>query len=199
MSHIKEDVLDQYAMGTLSGESVVEVEEHLLGCGLCQTRLVQADEFLALFSEAATYPDAQRPSLLARIVPFRTGFWAGAATLAALAVFSFVSAPPRGRIETEKPTTVLMEALRGPGSEPRVASGKSVLLLFDLTVPSPAARYEIEAVDTEGHPVLDTQADVRDDRVAGMFPKPARGSYWIRVYRTDSTRELLAEYGLDVE
>jgi hypothetical protein len=119
--------------------------------------------------------------------------------MAGLAVLLFISGPQKRGIEQEKPTAVFMESLRGPGSETRVASGKPLLLVFDLPVTSPAGTYEVEVVDTAGRTVFHTQAEQSNGRVAGLFPKPAHGSYWIRVYRTVPARELLAEYGLDAE
>jgi hypothetical protein len=46
--HVREDLLDQYAMATLPERSAAEVEEHLLSCSLCQKRLVETDEFLTV-------------------------------------------------------------------------------------------------------------------------------------------------------
>jgi hypothetical protein len=199
MLHIEEDVLDQYAMGTLSGELIPQVEEHLLSCGLCQTRLVQTDEFLTLFSAAAIQPEAWPLPHSRRGLFYRSGLWTGAAAVAGLAVVLFISVPQKHGRDMEKPTMVMMESLRGPASQTRVASGRPLLLVFDLPATSPSGPYEFEAVDTAGRMVFHTRTEESNGRVAGLFPKPAPGSYWIRVYRTVPVRELLAEYGLDAQ
>src|SRR5712692_4667964 len=88
MQHIEENLLDQYASGTLSAESTAELEEHLLVCSICQSRLVDADELLLLFREAATLEDACVTPRWRDAFAFRTSFWSGtAAVLAALLIF----------------------------------------------------------------------------------------------------------------
>ena len=66
--HIEENVLDRYAMGTLPGESIPKVEEHLLDCFFCQSRLVQTDEFLVYFRAAATQLDLRPVPLWQRLL-----------------------------------------------------------------------------------------------------------------------------------
>jgi hypothetical protein len=196
MSHIEEDVLDQYAMGTLSEESVQEVEEHLLICQSCQTRLAETDEFLAVFSAAVTEQDAQSSPGWKGLVLSRTGLWAGAAALASLAVFLIVG--PR---QDTRPSavTILMQSFRGADSDVSVAPGKPMVLVFDLPVHAPLANFEIDVVDTVGNEVVRSGAELRSGRLTARFGKLAGGSYWVRVYRTQPTRELVAEYGLRVE
>ena len=196
MSHIEEDLLDQYAMGTLSGESVQEVEEHLLICRSCQTRLAETDEFLAVFSAAVTEQDAHPSRGWKGIVLSRTGLWAGAAALASLAVLLMVGP----RHDTRPPAvTILMQSFRGADSDRSAAPGKPMVLVFDLPVHAPPANYEIDVVDTAGNEVVVAGAELRSGQLAARFGKLASGSYWVRVYRTQSTRELVAEYGLRVE
>jgi hypothetical protein len=47
MDHISEDLLEQYAMGTLSDAEQTPLEEHLLICSFCQDRLQLEDDFIA--------------------------------------------------------------------------------------------------------------------------------------------------------
>ena len=193
--HIEEDLLDQYAMGTLAVESVPEIEEHLLCCTLCQARLIETDEFLAVFSAAATRVHTHPSPDGERNVMFRPALWAAAA-LTGLAVL-LITVP---RKDTRPPaTTILMQSFRGPESEARMASGKPVRLVFDLPVQAPPANYEIEVVDTAGNEVTNTHAEMKDGRLTGLLEKLAGGTYWVRVYRTEPTRELVAEYGLRAE
>jgi len=52
-SHPAEDVLEQYAMGSLSEAEVVPVEEHLLVCQDCRQRLEFLDDFVGSIRSAA--------------------------------------------------------------------------------------------------------------------------------------------------
>jgi len=52
--HITEDVLEAYAMGMLPDEGCAPLEEHLLICSDCQTRLDVADAFIRIFKIAAS-------------------------------------------------------------------------------------------------------------------------------------------------
>jgi anti-sigma factor ChrR (cupin superfamily) len=44
--HASDDILERYAMGTLSGRESAPVEEHLLLCTVCQERLEDLDGFI---------------------------------------------------------------------------------------------------------------------------------------------------------
>ena len=104
------------------------------------------------------------------------------------------------RQDTRPPAvTILMQSFRGADLDRSVAPGKPMVLVFDLPVHSPPASYEIDVVDTAGNEVVKTGAELRSGQLAARFGKLASGSYWVRVYRTQSTRELVAEYGLRVE
>jgi hypothetical protein len=50
--HVTEDVLEAYAMGKLSGQDLPPVEEHLLICLVCQTRLGEVDEYVRVAKAA---------------------------------------------------------------------------------------------------------------------------------------------------
>jgi anti-sigma factor RsiW len=190
--HIDDELLDRYASGSLSGELLPALEEHLLSCPHCQTRLTQADEFVALFRQAATQPDARPQPLFRRLFNVRVLIWMGAAAAVA-AVFALMSADLR------KPpaisATVFMRTLRGPESAAAVTPGKPVRLVFDLTPAGAAGDYEIRIVDLLGKPVLAIPAEFSDGHLSVLIRKPKSGSYWVRVYRKASN-ELIAEYGL---
>ena len=57
--HLSDELLDEYALGTLAQEQLAGLEEHLLFCQACQSRLEASDEFTMLFREAAVQPDAR--------------------------------------------------------------------------------------------------------------------------------------------
>jgi anti-sigma factor RsiW len=194
--HIEEDLLDRYAMGTLPGESVAAVEEHLLICRFCQNRLVETDQFVPLFRAAATQVDARTAPEPRRVFASRM-VWAGAlASAAALLVF-LISGEPH--ITKAPPAILMMQSLRGPEAGARTAAGKPALLVFDLAIQANPADYEVEIVDAVGNEILQTGAAVKDGRLTVLVEKLARGSYWIRLYRKQAERELVVEYALRAE
>ncbi len=196
MQHIEEDLLDQYAMGTLPAELTQQLEEHLLSCKLCQARLVETDEFLPVFKAAATQPDARPRPAQKRILMLPASVWAGAAALAGLVICLIAWPRP---VPNLVPATVMMQSLRGAEGEARMASAKPALLVFDLPVEAPPENYEIEVVDTAGNEILKTRAELKNGQLAGRFGKLAAGSYWVRIYLTRPAPELIAEYGLRAE
>lgn len=51
--HVPEDALEAYAMRKLPGRDVAPLEEHLLICPVCQTRLDAVDEYVRVAKAAA--------------------------------------------------------------------------------------------------------------------------------------------------
>jgi hypothetical protein len=93
-----------------------------------------------------------------------------------------------------------MQSLRGAEAGARIAAGKAYVLAFDVVLPSvDSASYEVEIVDRLGSEVRRANAAVRDGRLTAALGKLSRGAYWVRVYRLQGGKELLAEYGLDAE
>jgi hypothetical protein len=193
--HITEDQLDQYAMGNLPEESIAEIEEHLLACSSCQNRLAETDEFLMVFRSASTQDlhSARQPK---RFFAFRLGLGASAVGVAALVVLMIVREPQHS---PRLPATVLMQSLRGPEVQENVAARGPYVLVFDLAIPTIRVPYEIEIVDVVGNEVLRKPPEIRDGRLAAFVDKLAPGSYWVRVYRKEFEKELVAEYGLRAE
>jgi anti-sigma factor RsiW len=197
MQHIEENLLDQYALGTLSAESIAELEEHLLICSICQRRLVEADQLLLLFREAAPLEDVRTTPRWWNAFAFRTSPLSGtAAVLSALLIVLITGDSHRAKLS---PAILLMESLRGPETGPVMTSATPSLLVFDVAAPANPADYEIQIVDAIGNEVLKRSAEVRDGRLAFLVERLARGSYWVRLYRRQPARELFAEYSLRAE
>jgi len=190
--HIDDDVLDQYASGSLRPELLAGIEEHLLTCPDCQTRLISTDEFIGLFRTAATQPDARPQPLWQRLFNVR---WIGTAVVVA-AVFSFIFVqfpkPPM------MPATVFMQSLRGPEAVAAITAGKPVRLVFDLTPTGAVRDYEVRVVDLLGTQVLAIPVEFNNGQLSVLIRTLGVGSYWARVYRTANS-ELIAEYGLRAE
>ena len=186
--HSTDEELEQYAMGTLPGEWLPEVEEHLLVCETCQERLTASDEFVRVFRAAAAQPDVRTRRAWWSLLSLRTAGWTAAAAVAGL-VLLFVE---QQRTPTA-PAVVFLQSLRGPEASAQIVAGKPAILVFDID--RTARESEVQVVDTVGTEVLKGPASARDGQLAVNIPKLAKGAYWVRVYSSDN-REIVAEYGL---
>jgi len=195
--HIEENVLDRYAMGTLPGESIPKVEEHLLDCFFCQSRLVEADDFLLQFRAAATQVDMRPASLWQRLQNAQRLLWGGSAVLAAgLMLLLTPSIPQQMR---PQPAIVMMQSLRGPEARMQIARGRPGLLIFDVPIAPARTDFEIEIVDTGGHEVLKGNGIVKEDHLTFSVGRLAPAAYWVRVYQRQPAKVLVAEYGLEAK
>jgi hypothetical protein len=52
ISHINEEMLERYSLKQLSEEELAPLEEHLLICPSCQTRLDEADQYVQTMKQA---------------------------------------------------------------------------------------------------------------------------------------------------
>jgi hypothetical protein len=195
--HIDENVLDRYAMGTLPGAAIPQVEEHLLTCSLCQSRLVETDDFVIHFRAAATQVELQPASFWQRFLSAYRLIWGGSAVAAAGLMLLLVTGEPR--LSKPQPAVVLMQSLRGPEEQAQIAKGSPSLLIFDVPIPATHPSYEVEVVDTAGKQILKGQGIVKDDRLAFPIQKLAPAGYWVRIYQKQPARTLVAEYGLQAK
>jgi anti-sigma factor RsiW len=66
-NHLPEELIEKYAMENMSDWEGAPVEEHLLICQLCRTRLDKMDEFVALMKVALMdFSDTEPPAQLKR-------------------------------------------------------------------------------------------------------------------------------------
>src|ERR1700694_3289527 len=61
-SHPSADLLEIYALGTLTGEQLDEVEEHLMLCRRCQDAVEEFDNFIRATKDATGMPHSQQRS-----------------------------------------------------------------------------------------------------------------------------------------
>ena len=52
--HLRKDALELYALGKISDEDCVSLEEHLLTCCVCRRRLEETDEYIRVVKAAAS-------------------------------------------------------------------------------------------------------------------------------------------------
>jgi hypothetical protein len=195
--HIEENVLDRYAMGTLPGESIPKVEEHLLDCSFCQSRLVEADEFLTHFRAAATQLDIRPAPLWQRLQNAQRLLWGGSAVMAAALMLLLIPGVPEQM--KSQPAAVLMQSLRGPEARTLVARGRPSLLIFDVPIVPARTDFEIEIVDTAGNLILKGNGNVKEDHLTFPIGKLAPAAYWVRVYQRQPAKVLVAEYGVETK
>ena len=195
--HIEENVLDRYAMGTLPGESIPKVEEHLLDCFFCQSRLVQTDEFLVYFRAAATQLELRPVPLWQRLLNAQRLLWGGSAVVAA--GLMLLMAPGVPEQMKPQPAIVLMQSLRGPEGRTEVARGRPSVLVFDVPVVPASTVFEIEIVNTAGNEILKGNGNVKEDHLTFPVARLAPAAYWVRVYQRQPAKVLVAEYGLEAK
>jgi len=58
-SHFPDDLLEKYALGTASNLDCAPLEEHLLLCVDCQTRLAEIEEFILIVQAALVELEAR--------------------------------------------------------------------------------------------------------------------------------------------
>jgi hypothetical protein len=194
--HIEEERLELYAMGKLSECFIPDVEEHLLTCSFCQGRLSETDDFVVHFREAVTLV-AERPAPFWKRFPnARSLLWISSVVAAGVVLLVITDEPRPARFD---PAVVLLQSMRGPEARAQMASGRPGLMVFDLPLNAVPANYETEIVDALGKVVLKPSAHIAQSRLTALIDRLAPGGYWVRVYRTQPARELLAEYGLQVQ
>ncbi len=184
-------------MGTLPDAAIPPVEEHLLCCSSCQSRLVEADDFLVHFRAAATQVELQTATFWQRLLNAQRFVWGGSAVVAAGLVLLMVSGEPR--LSKAQPAMVLMQSLRGPEEQAQIAKGSPSLLIFDVAIPATHPSYDVEVVDTAGKQILKGQGIVKEDRLAFPIQRLAPAAYWVRIYQKQPARTLVAEYGLEAK
>jgi predicted anti-sigma-YlaC factor YlaD len=191
--HINDELLDQYALGTLPGEQLAGLEEHLLFCEACQSRLDAAEEFEMLFREAAVQAGARSHHRWRLSWNHRAVGWTGAALAAALAILLLVAGPLHK--SPMAPATVFLQSLRGPDAPAQVTTGRPCLLVFDIVPTAGVNQYEARIVNPIGVEILAAAVSLKDGHLAVLVDKLPPGSYWVRVFRTDNG-DPIAEYGL---
>jgi hypothetical protein len=190
-AHIEEEVLDQYALGTLSADVVAEVEEHLLSCAHCQTRLREVDQFVHLFSVAASQIEVRPVSGWKKVLTslpnplLLAGLAVVALSLPAVRVWNRYAPAPEAE--------VLMQSLRGPGEGAHVTAGKPLRLVFDT--PSTSGVCKLKILDPDGAVIKDSRTEPAGKRPAVSVNGLAPGDYWVRLY-CEGNNDLTAEYSL---
>lgn len=193
--HIEENLLEQYAMGGLPEPPRAAVDEHLLSCPDCQSRLVQLDAFLAAFRPAVLQMQKQPVAARQQFRRFPRVAWVGSAAALAACLLLLILRPG---IRPTAPAVIQMQALRGPESAVRLTAGQSAVLVFEVSGQARPVKYEIEIVDRSGKAISTFEAEAKGETLSVPVRKLESGSYWVRVYRDQPEKRLFEEYALRV-
>lgn len=207
--HLLEEALEQYAFNRLSEVDTETVEEHILVCGICQSALLETDEYILLmkaatadyqFNRATEFSRADPPawarlrSFLIRRRPLTAMVWAtGVAAVFAIAFTSWRGEPVSGT------SAVQLVALRGGEGAvmTQAAAGKSLDLLIDLTDLPAANAYRLEMVSGTGSRSWEGRLEKLNGKLSAHVAKRLKaGVYWVRLYAGE---ELVREFGLRLD
>ncbi len=191
-----DDVLRQYARGTLSEETADEFEGHLFGCDRCERELRRAVEVRAALSQAGTVAPAVPP----RVVPFskrrvRSLSLAAAAAVALVISIGFWQSRAPRPVDREQlrplqPTA--QERMRGPETPSIAASGSFSGESFTATWKPPRSRvfdfagtpfqrsrlYLVQFFGEDGAPLYSVTTRETSVTAALTGPMHAGAFYW---------------------
>lgn len=205
-SHASEEVLERYALGTLSEAETEPFEEHLLVCPVCQDRLAEMDAFVEATRRAAeralVESPGRRDSWWRRLLPNRPwpkAAWASVVAGTALLLVTLAGTWGVPRLGEAAPATVLLESARGVDGAggARAPAGRPLVLQLDLTALPRLPSYALELVDWRGRRVLASAVPWDGGQLSLRVGKLAPGRYWIRLRDPSSPKELLREFGLE--
>jgi hypothetical protein len=194
--HAADADLEGYSALTLSLEASARVEQHLLICETCRSRLLEADDYPAAMKTAAQY--LRRQERAAALEPSRWRWpWPYLLPVAAAAAIIGIAvvASPFSRHSLAAPFAVSLQTLRGP-QHSQAPSRRPILLQLDLTGLVASPSYRIEMVDQSGNRVW--QGAISNPALAASVtvPPQKRGMYFVRVALPSG--EMLREYALEI-
>jgi anti-sigma factor RsiW len=193
LAHIPDDQIDRYAAGNLLAALEIPVEEHLLICSACQSKLVTADEFSKLFRLAVSEIGPTPATWWQRVFRRPALKWGGITALVSVSAALMVM--PAGPSHSSE-AVIAMQSLRGPGMGARILSGSRARLVFDMPAPAEVANAcKVQIIDRLGKRVLETGTTRSDGQLTASIKSLKRGDYWARLY-CGSDGGLTAEYSL---
>ncbi len=195
-SHPGDNLLEAYVMGTLQGDSIVELEEHLLSCHGCRLRMEERESFLLTFREAAGSMEMHPVRAANQPWNYRSLAWGLA--MSAAVVIGLVATRHPG-VSPAPPPAIVLHPFRGAATPVHIKSGTNFLLVLDAPPASSTHLYQLQFVDGGGHPFRTAEVEARNDRLSLACDRLARGVYWVRVYGSSVETAPLMEYRLQVE
>ena len=187
--HFSEDQLELYAFNRMREPECAQLEEHLLVCGPCRSRLGEVDGYIAVMKAAAVHP-LKKPPEKSRKLLLTSPLWVGGlALIAALLLYS----PPRHSMQ---PSEIELKAERGGTSLiAHAPAGAPLLLTMDATSLPKLPAYRLEVVNAEGGQIWQGSVASEGQRIRTRVQRNLKpGTYWVRLYG----ESLLREYGLEL-
>ena len=205
--HPDDDIWEEYAFGRLGQHQEAAVEDHLLLCEHCRSKLAETDQWVRAMKVAAARFLENPPKRTWRVLEFDSGRFkpgrpakfasAGTIALACLAALLWIG--PLRSVSGAGPVTVPLQSLRaGSGAALNHAPARHPLdLSISLADVPSSPQYRLEVVTLEGKAVWSGAAAKKDGALSAHVGKSlGAGMYWVRLY---ASSELLAEYGLKLD
>jgi hypothetical protein len=216
--HPTGELLEEYGFGRVREPALAALEEHLLVCSLCRTRLEELDEYAACMKAVLAGLERGGQASPAISLPwFAPPQIPGApALLLAALLLVFVGATIAWHAKPVPPTaTVQLAALRGgesDGLSPAPSDRPLDLTLDGANLP-PAPGYRLELVNQSGRKIWSGEANRTGTRLSAHVAGGLRpGVYWVRLYSSQiyasqnqtaqnetATSQLLREFGMRLE
>lgn len=191
---LPEQELDDYIFNRLEGAALESVEEHLLVCARCQSRVEAEMRFVRDFRAAA--------AARAKGQPGRAWRWAGVAGGLAASVMLGVwllGGLPLAPGGPEQPVLVSLNVARGlPLHDAAVApAGKPVRLAARLDELPALPGYDVEVAGASGNLILRRHVAPAGGEIELAIGESLKaGVYWVRIHGSGA---LLREFALRVE
>jgi hypothetical protein len=192
-SHSPEEVLERYAMRSLSEDESETLEDHLMFCRQCQMQLEQIESFLFAARQASRKirEEPRQPAISRAASRFRISGWLKSpkqltlslAGLALVLCSVFMLRQPANQPFQQ----VKLDALRDAESN-EIHAGQPLELLLNLSGMPPSPSYRVEIVDLNGSTISSSSVQVQSNSLTlRTDSKLPPGQYWVRLYLPDST------------
>jgi len=187
--HMDAEEIERYSLGSIPGEELPRLEEHLLLCESCRQRITESDVYVASMRQAGRKLHNRNRVRVLRAAAL-------SALVAACIVVFLVTFRPGRQSAPASPFAIRLEATRGTGVQAKAPASRPLELQFDLAGLASSPRYRAEIVDGDGTRLWDGSATLGAARATASAPPLAAGVYFVRLYLPSG--ELLREYALAV-
>jgi hypothetical protein len=200
--HIAEDILEEYAFERLGGQELDDVDDHLLVCEFCQTRLAEVESYAREVKLAAAWERGDRQAekesawrgwLRGWAAPARSLAPAGAVmSLAMVLLLPGLRESPPGYVDLS------LESTRGSAIVQAQAGAYYRLHIPSAGLAAPA--YRVWISDGSGKKRWEGPAlpEAPDRLLANVAVKLNAGSYWAHVGPADREPEVLRQFEFQV-
>jgi hypothetical protein len=202
--HPSDDALELYALGQLPSTKLEDMEEHLLICSGCQSRLTDVDAYVANMKQVCR--EIEVTEAVRKLV--KRSLWSdfvdrffripapvlvGAAALVAFGIaIPGLYTNTNSTVETE---VRLTSARRG--LESTVQNAGNLRLNIDTSEITKLDSYQIVVADSAGKEVWRSQVRPQSSTLSARLPmRLANGAYWVRV--NSPAGESLREFSLNL-